>query len=151
MLFKILQNAHDNTCTRNSFSINLQASVRQLYKKRDSGTNVFLWICVKFLRTSFLTEHLRWLLLRINFSKFGQPTPPPFPEANFFFHVNLGHIKFLQVNNVWGYSLFIEQDSSDVKNVALSEFVVFFSMLNIYTLNIKYTVTKYISNWYTQE
>ena len=30
-------------------------------------------------------------------------------------------------------------------------FLLLFSMLNIYTLNIKNTVTRYISNWYTQE
>ena len=35
----------------------------QLYQKRNSGTSVFLWILSKFLRTPFLTDHLRWLLL----------------------------------------------------------------------------------------
>ena len=28
---------------------------------------------------------------------------------------------------------------------------IFFSILNIYTFNIKNTITRYISNWYTQE
>ena len=27
----------------------------------------------------------------------------------------------------------------------------FFSILNIYTLNVKNTATSYMSNWYTQE
>ena len=44
------------------------------------------------------------------------PIPTPhFQEQNFFFHVKLGNIKFLYVNNMWDYSLFIEQDSSDKK------------------------------------
>ena len=30
-------------------------------------------------------------------------------------------------------------------------FLFLFSILNIYTLNIKNTITRYISNWYTQE
>ena len=30
-------------------------------------------------------------------------------------------------------------------------FFFFFSILNIYTFNIKNTITRYISNWYTQE
>ena len=33
------------------------------FKKRNSGTGVFQWIFAKFLRASFLLEHLRWLLL----------------------------------------------------------------------------------------
>ena len=137
MLLKISQNSHDNTCARVSFSI---------YLKKRLWHKCFPWICAKFLRTSFLTEHLRWLLLRIR----AAPSST-ISRSKIFFHVNLGHIKFLHVNSVWDYSLFIEQDFSDVKNVALSEFVVFFSILNIYTLNIKNTVTRYISNWYTQE
>ena len=33
------------------------------FVKRDSNTGVFLWKLRKFLKTSFFTEHLRWLLL----------------------------------------------------------------------------------------
>ena len=43
------------------------------------------------------------------------PPPPHFQEQNFFFHVKLGNIKSLYVNNMWDYILFIEQDSSDKK------------------------------------
>ena len=52
-------------------------------------------------------------------------TPPaPFPGAKILFHVKLENIKFLHVNNMWDHSLLIEQDLSDKKYLALSEFVV---------------------------
>ena len=38
--------------------------ILQLYEKRGSGTGLFLWIFPKFLRTSFIIEHLWWLLLQ---------------------------------------------------------------------------------------
>ena len=38
----------------------------QLYLKRDPGTVVFLWIFAKFLKAPFLTEHLRWLCLKLH-------------------------------------------------------------------------------------
>ena len=41
-----------------------------------------------------------------------------------FFHVKLKNIKFLQVSNMWDFSLFIEQDISDKKYIAFSEFLV---------------------------
>ena len=40
---KISQNSQQNTCTRVSFLIKLQGSGLQLYKKRDSCTDAFLW------------------------------------------------------------------------------------------------------------
>ena len=42
--FEILQNSQENTCARASFLIKLQVWDLQLYWKRDSGTDVFLWI-----------------------------------------------------------------------------------------------------------
>ena len=59
-------NSQENTCTRVVFFFNKVAGVRPaiLFKKR-------IWhrCChvnfTKFLRTRFLTEHLRWLLLSI--------------------------------------------------------------------------------------
>ena len=48
-LIKLQANSHENTCVRVSFLITLQAL----------GTGVFLWILRIFLRTPFLTEHLR--------------------------------------------------------------------------------------------
>ena len=47
-----------------------------------------------------------------------------FQEHNLFFDVKLGNINFLYVNNMWDYTLFIEQDLSDKKYLALSEFIV---------------------------
>ena len=47
VLLEVSQNSRENTCARVSFSIKLQASCE----------------FAKFLRTPFLTEHLRWLLL----------------------------------------------------------------------------------------
>ena len=38
-----------------------------VYRNFTKFTGVFLWIFAKFLRTFFLTEHLRWLLLFIPF------------------------------------------------------------------------------------
>ena len=46
-----------------SFLIKLQASGLQLYKKKRLWHKCFPGNFAKFLRTSFLTEHLRWLLL----------------------------------------------------------------------------------------
>ena len=48
----------------------------------------------------------------------------PFTGASFFFHVKLENIKFLDVNNIWDFRLFIEQDISDKKYIAFSEFVL---------------------------
>ena len=42
VFLKILQNSQENTCTRVSFFIKLQALGLQLYQKRDSGTGVLL-------------------------------------------------------------------------------------------------------------
>ena len=52
MFFKITQNAQENTCARVSLLIKLWSWDLQLYWKRDSGTDIFLWI----LRNSL--EHL---------------------------------------------------------------------------------------------
>ena len=48
----------------------------------------------------------------------------PFTGARFFFHVKLENIKFLDVNNIWDFRLFIEQDISNKKYIAFSEFVL---------------------------
>ena len=37
----------------------------------------------------------------------------PFPWAKFFFRVKLENIKFLHVNNMWVFTLFIEKDMSE--------------------------------------
>ena len=45
------------------------------------------------------------------------PPPPPrhFVEQKFSFHAKSENIKLLHVNNMWDFSLFIEQDISDKK------------------------------------
>ena len=48
VFLEILQNSQENTCARASLLIELQASGLQLYLKRDSGTDVFLWISRNF-------------------------------------------------------------------------------------------------------
>ena len=59
VFLEISQNAHENTCARVSFLIKL------LWHR------CFPVSFAKFLRTPFLTEHLRWLLLLvINFLEF---------------------------------------------------------------------------------
>ena len=42
--------------------------------KRDPNTGVFLWILRNFLRTSFVTEHLWWLLLLVKSKSLGHQT-----------------------------------------------------------------------------
>ena len=71
VFLKISKSSQENTCARVSFLIKLQAisippeNIRnglQLYLKRDSGKGAYVNY-VKFLRTPFSTEHLRWLFL----------------------------------------------------------------------------------------
>ena len=63
-VLEISQNTQENTCARVSFLIKLQAEVCNVIKKR-------LWhMCFpmnfsKFLKITFLTEDLRWLLLSV--------------------------------------------------------------------------------------
>ena len=63
----ISQNSQENTCVKVSFLIKLQASGLRpatLLKKR-LWRRCFPVNLAKFLRTTFLIEHLRWLLLTI--------------------------------------------------------------------------------------
>ena len=53
-LLKVLQNSQENTCLRVSFLLKLKASGLKLYLKRDSGTDVFLWILRNFYKHPFL-------------------------------------------------------------------------------------------------
>ena len=54
--------SQENTCARVSFLINLQAD----FIKKQTLTQVFFPLnLVKFLRTPFITEYFRWLLLNI--------------------------------------------------------------------------------------
>ena len=65
MILKISQNSHENTCPRVSFLIKLQGSGLRpatLSKKR-LWNRCFPANFAKFLRTSFSTEYLWWLLL----------------------------------------------------------------------------------------
>ena len=38
----------------------------------------------------------------------GHQSPPHFLEQNFFFHVKTVNLKFMQVSNMWDFSLFVE-------------------------------------------
>ena len=49
---------------------------------------------------------------------------PPAPFPHLFFDVKMENIKFLHVNNIWDFSLFVEEDISDKKWIVFSEFVV---------------------------
>ena len=62
VFFEISQNSQENTCARVSFLIKLQAPPATLLKKR-LWHSCFPVSFAKFLRTPFLTEHLRRLLL----------------------------------------------------------------------------------------
>ena len=52
------QNSQENNYARIFFVIKLQATVLQVYSKRNSKTGVFLWILRNFSEHQ-LTEHLR--------------------------------------------------------------------------------------------
>ena len=66
MLLEILQNLQENTCTRLSFLIKLQAEAKKK-RKRRLWHRCFPVILAKILRRPFPTEHLRWLLLMFLF------------------------------------------------------------------------------------
>ena len=53
VFLEISQNSQENTCAR-VFLIKLQALGLQLYKKRHSGTGVFLWILQNLQEHFFL-------------------------------------------------------------------------------------------------
>ena len=63
VVFRISQNSQENTHARDSFLIKLLVLSLQLYKK-SLWHRSFPVILAKFLRTPFLTEHLRWPLLK---------------------------------------------------------------------------------------
>ena len=58
VLVKNSQNSQENNYARIFFVIKLQATVLQVYSKRNSKTGVFLWILRSFSEHQF-TEHLR--------------------------------------------------------------------------------------------
>ena len=62
MLLEISQNSQENTCARVSFLIKLQASACNFIKKK-LWHSCFLVNFVKFIRTPFVTEHLRCMSL----------------------------------------------------------------------------------------
>ena len=73
VFLEIWQNSQENTCGRVSFSIKLQALLKKRLWRRCFPVDF-----AKFLRTPFLIEHLRWLLLtpeflKIVFSSIGSP------------------------------------------------------------------------------
>ena len=63
VLLDISQNSQENNCARVPFLIKFQASPATLLKKR-LGHRSFPVNFAKFLRTPFITGHLRWLLMK---------------------------------------------------------------------------------------
>ena len=61
--------SQENNCARVSFLIKLQALACNFIKK-GALTQVFSCEFLQNLRTPFVTEHLRWLLLLIEFTLF---------------------------------------------------------------------------------
>ena len=64
LFLEIWQNSQENTCDRIFFSIKLQALLKKILCRRCIPVNF-----AKSLRTPFLIEHLRWLLLTLEFLK----------------------------------------------------------------------------------
>ena len=64
LFLEICQNLQENTCGRVSFSIKLQALLKKRLWRRCFPVNF-----AKFLRITFLIEHLRWLFLTLEFLK----------------------------------------------------------------------------------
>ena len=62
VFLEILQNLLENTCAKASLLIKLQANVGNFIYK-ETLAQVFPVNFAKFLKTPFLTEYLRWLLL----------------------------------------------------------------------------------------
>ena len=61
VFLEISQNSQENTCTKVSFLMKLPATLlKETLWRRCFPVNF-----AKFLRTPFLTEHLRWLLLPV--------------------------------------------------------------------------------------
>ena len=65
MFLEFSQNLQESTCARVSFLIKLEALACKFIKKRDSSKTLAqsCVIFAKFLRTPFLKEYFRWLLL----------------------------------------------------------------------------------------
>ena len=63
VFLEISQNLQENTCARASFLIKLRASGTGTGVSKRLWHRCFPVNFVKFLRTPFFTEHLRWLLL----------------------------------------------------------------------------------------
>ena len=53
VFLKILRNSQENNRAKASFLIHLQAWGLQLNLKRDSGKDVFLWVCEIFKKIFF--------------------------------------------------------------------------------------------------
>ena len=63
VFLEILQNSRESTCARVSFLIKLQATRPATLLKKRLWYRCFPVNFAEFLRTPFLTEYIRWLLL----------------------------------------------------------------------------------------
>ena len=74
VLIETSQNSQENTCARDSFLITILQTATLL--KKSLWHRCFPVNFVKFLRTPFFTEHLRWLLLERGYAKNSRKLKP---------------------------------------------------------------------------
>ena len=97
VFLEISQNSQDNTCARVCFLINLQETL----------SLVFSCEFCEILRTSFFTEHIRWLLLKLHVS-----------FHLFFlrsmFSLKWQNHKFSSLHNKWSFPLRISSENVNI-------------------------------------
>ena len=65
VFLEISQNSQENTYARVSFVIKLQASASNFILKKALALDFFREFC-EISKNTFFTEHLHWLLLKVN-------------------------------------------------------------------------------------
>ena len=101
VFLKLSQNSKKNTCTRASFLIKLQI---EACKKRDFGTDVFLWILWNFVgKLFFRTFFQGWLLL--DFYKI-RTSPINRSKQSWKFYSSFNFILKLRFWSVWSVFIF---------------------------------------------
>ena len=102
------------------YKINVSARINQ--RQKDIYIYIYIFSCRKMIAIDFLLTYCQltliycpyfciMLVIRSEIMKWGAPgSPPPYPVF-----LKLENTKFLLVNNMWDFSLFIEEDISDKK------------------------------------
>ena len=113
------QNSQENTCARVSFLIKLQTLRPATLLNKRLWHRCFPANFVKFLRKTFLTEHLRWLLLSIIFQQIFLYYFIPLGAISFPYYTALSVLVFKFTNFVrWliqFISFFVERSSISLK------------------------------------